>query len=92
MRRLDMKSGISLQYPPHARRDIVEVVKDGDSGDVEVDRYIWGEDVVQEVEAALVNGDGEGVDDLLDCDHVGGRLDGELCHKWRRELLTGGER
>lgn len=91
MRRLDVKSRITLQRSPHVRRDVIEVVQNGEPGDVEVDGHVGGEDVVEEVEAALVDGDGEGVESLLDCHDLDGSLRGDGDREGRRELLRGGD-
>ena len=72
-----MEGPITLQQLAHVRRHIIEVFEDGEALDVEVDGHIGGEDVVEEVEAALVEGDAEGVEDLLDRDGFGGVLGGE---------------
>ena len=87
MRRLHVKSAIPLQQSPHIRRNVVEIVEDGEATDVEVDGHIGCEDVVEEVEAALVESDAEGVEDLLDRDGFGGILGGEGRCEGRRELL-----
>ena len=87
MRRLHMKSPNTLQQASHVRRHVVEVVQDGEAADVEIDGDIGGEDVVEEVEAALVEGDGEGVEGLLDRHGFGGVLGGEWGREGRRELL-----
>ena len=93
MRRLGGESDCTLQRSPHEGREIVEVADNGDSGNVEVHRYVRGEDVVKEVESALVEGYPEGVEDLLDGDRVGCFLGGQGREReWRRELLSVGER
>lgn len=87
MRRLHMKRPITSQQSVHVRRDVVEVAEDGEAADVEVDGDVGGEDVVEEVEAALVERDGEGVEDLLDRDGFGGVLGRERGCEGRGELL-----
>ena len=91
MRRLDVESRITLQRSPHVRRDVIEVAQDGEPGDVEVEGHVGSEDVVEEVEAALVEGDGEGVEGLLDCHDLDGCLRRDGRREGRRELLRGGD-
>lgn len=90
MRRLYMKGPISLQQPAHVRRHIVEIMKDRKAADVEVDGHVGGEDVVKEVETALVEPDGEGIEDLLDRDGFGSVLGREWGCEGRGELLCTG--
>ena len=87
MRRLHMKSSKTPQQSIHVRRDVIEVAEDGEAADVEVDGHVGREDVVEEVEAALVERDGEGVEDLLDRDGFGGILRREWGCEGRGELL-----
>ena len=82
-----MKSPKTPQQSVHVRRDVVEVAEDGEAADVEVDGHVGREDVIEEVEAALVEGDGEGVKDLLNCDDFSGILGREGGCEGRRELL-----
>ena len=77
MRALRMESPITLQQLTYVRRHIIKVSEDGEAAEVEVDGHIGGEDVVEEVEAALVEGDAEGVEDLLDRDGFDDILGGE---------------
>ena len=79
MRRLGVESSRTLQRSPHERSKIVEIADDGDAVDVEIDGDVWGEDVVEDVEAACVKGYAEGIEGLLDRDGV----DCSLERKWR---------